>query len=128
MIKATPTPDKKPVPSRKKSRISMFTQDFVSFLWEFSVLGLAIGVIIGGAVNVLVQSIVAGIVTPILQLVVPSDALKNLSYTVHGVTFSFGPVINAFINFLIVAIIIFVTMKVFVFRGKKIKKKKLSPD
>jgi len=109
-----------------KSKIKAMKEEFVGFLWENSVMGLAIGVIIGGSVNTFVQSLVSGILTPLIQLVIPSNAFKDLSYTYNGVKFVFGPLISAFLNFLLVALIVFLAIKFFMFKGGKIEREKIS--
>lgn len=110
---------------KKKSRLKAMQEEFMGFLWEYSVLGLAVGVIIGGAVNSFVQSLVSGVLTPLIQLVIPSDALKNLNYTYAGVTFAFGPLLSSFLNLLLVALIIFLFVKFLLLKGGKIEKEKL---
>src|SRR5579883_880379 len=109
-----------------RSRIKGVKDEFMGFLWEYSVMGLAIGVIIGGAVNSFVQSLVNGILTPLIQLIFPTQGLKDLSYTYDGATFSFGPLISAFLNLLLVALIIFLAIKYLFFKGGKIDKSKIS--
>ena len=113
---------------KKKTKFRMFKDEFSFFLWENSVLGLAIGVIIGGAVNVFVQSLVVGILTPLIQLVIPMDTLKGLTYNYHGVNFAFGPLISAFLNLLLIALIVFLAVKYLIFRGGKVERSKLTRD
>ena len=112
----------------KKNRLRTFKDEFGFFLWENSVMGLAIGVIIGGAVNAFVQSLVAGVLTPLIQLVIPSNTLKGLTYTYNGVNFAFGPLITAFLNLLLIAMIVFFTVKYLIFRGGKIERSKFTRD
>lgn len=115
-------------PAKRFAKFNGFKQEFTGFLWEFSVMGLAIGVVIGGAVNAFVSTLVQGILTPLIQLVIPSETLKSLTYQYNGVTFSFGPFLNAFINLLLVALIVFLAVKFLIFRGGKIERAKLGRD
>lgn len=114
--------------TKKKGKIRTMKEEFVGFLWEYSVVGLAIGVIIGGAVNAFVQSLVSGVLTPLIQLVLPFDTLKGLVYTYNNVNFAFGPLISAFLNLVIIAMVIFFTVKYLLFKGGKIERNKLSRD
>ncbi len=98
-------------------------EEFANFLWEHS-LGLAIGVVIGGSVNNLVQSLVTGILTPLIQLIIPAGAFKDLKYTTGDVTFAFGPLIIAFLNFLLIALIVFCLVKYLIFKGGVIDRDK----
>lgn len=111
---------------RKKGKIRSIKDEFMTFLWDYQVMGLAIGVIIGGSVNVFVQSLVSGVITPFIQLFIPSEAFRDLSYTFNGVTFAFGPLLSSFLNLLLIALIIFLSVKYLLFRGGKIEREKIS--
>lgn len=111
---------------KKKGKIHSIKEEFMTFLWDYQVMGLAIGVIIGGSVNVFVQSLVTGVITPFIQLFIPSEAFRDLSYTFNGVTFAFGPLLSSFLNLLLIALIIFLSVKYLLFRGGKIEREKIS--
>jgi large conductance mechanosensitive channel len=111
---------------RRKGKIRSIKDEFMTFLWDYQVMGLAIGVIIGGSVNVFVQSLVSGVITPFIQLFIPSEAFRDLSYTFNGVTFAFGPLLSSFLNLLLIALIIFLSVKYVLFRGGKIEREKIS--
>jgi len=98
-----------------------FANEFMEFLREYSILGIAMGLVIGGAVTTLVQSIVNGLITPLIQLIVPAGLLKDLVYTVGTVEFKIGPVIDALLNFIIVALLFFIFVKV-IFKKDKVSK------
>lgn len=113
-------------PKKKKKILRSMKEEFMTFLWDYQVMGLAIGVIIGGSVNVFVQSLVNGVITPFIQLFIPSEAFRDLSYTFNGVTFAFGPLLSSFLNLLLIALIIFLSVKYLLFRGGKIEREKIS--
>lgn len=98
-----------------------FINEFKEFLNEYKVIGIAAGLVIGSAVTSLVQSIVVGIITPALQMLIPSEAIRGLGWTFNGVTFQFGAVIAAFINFVIIAFLFFLMVKV-VLKKEKVTK------
>jgi large conductance mechanosensitive channel len=79
-------------------------KEFLAFLKEYGVIGLAIAVIIGGQLNELVKSVVDGILMPLVTLVLPSG-INWQEWTV-GVLLP-GKVLAALINFLIVAWLVF---------------------
>lgn len=83
--------------------------EFMKFLKEYGVVGLAIGVIIGSKAGELVKAIVDGLLMPIIGLVLPSGDWKEL---VIG-PFQIGLVLAALINFTIVAFMIFIVAKKF---------------
>jgi large conductance mechanosensitive channel len=86
-------------------------REFIDFLKQYGVIGLAIAVIIGGKLNLLVTSIVNDFLTPLLfQPALKAAGVENiyqLSY--HGIMY--GKVVGALIDFLLVAIIVFIFAK-----------------
>lgn len=81
--------------------------EFMNFLKEYSVIGLAIGVIIGSKAGELVKAIVDGLLMPIVGMLLPSGDWQSL---VVG-PFQVGVVLGALINFLIVAYLVFLFAK-----------------
>ena len=77
--------------------------EFMKFLKEYGVIGLAIGVIIGSKAGELVKSIVDGLLMPIVGMVLPSGNWQEL---VIG-PFQVGVVLAALVNFIIVAFLVF---------------------
>lgn len=86
-------------------------KEFVGFLKQYGVIGLAIAVIIGGKLNLLVTSLVNDLITPvILQPALKAAGVASiyeLSY--NGVMY--GKVLGAAIDFLVVAFLVFVFAK-----------------
>ena len=81
--------------------------EFMKFLKEYSVIGLAIGVIIGSKAGELVKAVVDGLLMPIVGMLLPSGDWQEL---VVG-PFAIGVVLAALINFIIVAFLIFLFAK-----------------
>ena len=86
-------------------------REFVSFLKLYGVIGLAIAVIIGGKLNLLVTSVVNDLLTPLLfQPALKAAGVENIALlSFNGIMY--GKVIAAMIDFLIVAIIVFIFAK-----------------
>ena len=82
-------------------------KEFIAFLKEYGVIGLAIAVIIGGKLNDLVTSIVQGILMPIVSFFVPNGAWRTATLDIGSVHLNIGPVAGALIDFLIVALMVF---------------------
>jgi len=97
-------------------------KEFIAFLKEYGVIGLAIAVIIGGKLNDLVSAIVSGILMPIVSFFVPGGAWRTATLDVGSVHFLIGPVVGSAIDFLIVALIVFLLSKA-VLREKEVHKK-----
>jgi large conductance mechanosensitive channel len=95
-------------PPAKKS----FIQEFVEFLEKFSVIGLAIAFVIGQAASKLISAFVNDMITPLVGLLTPNVGdLNKVQLTVGNSTFSYGDLISNVINFLIIALIVFLAYK-----------------
>jgi len=107
---------------KKKEAVHVaMMHEFRDFLKEYKILGIAAGLVIGSAVTTLTQSIVVGLITPLLQMLIPSDQLKTLVFNVNGANLQIGLILTAFINFLVVALMFFIFVKVFM-RKEKVTK------
>ncbi len=97
-------------------------KEFIEFLKQYGVIGLAIGVIIGGKLNELVSSLVNDLLMPLLfQPALKAanvDDIRKLSY--NGILY--GKVLGSMVDFLIVAWVIFAIAK-FILREQKVAKK-----
>lgn len=86
-------------------------KEFMAFLKQYGVVGLAIAVIIGGKLNLLVTSLVNDLLTPLILQPALNAAgvskLENLSY--NGVLY--GKVLASTLDFMIVAFIVFLFAK-----------------
>lgn len=102
----------------KAAKAHGMVNEFREFLKEYKIIGIAAGLVIGSAVTALVQSIVIGLITPALQLLIPSESLKAMVFHVNGVNFQVGMVISAMINFLIIALMFFIFVKIFLKKEK----------
>lgn len=87
------------------------TKEFFSFLKQYGIVGLAIAVIIGGKLNEFIGSIVNDLIMPII-LTIPLKAagVDEIAKLQVGGIF-YGKVIGAGINFIIVALVIFLFAK-----------------
>jgi large conductance mechanosensitive channel len=87
-------------------------KEFVQFLKNYGVIGLAIAVIIGGKLNELVTSFVNDLMMPLVfQPALKAanvDDIRKLSY--NGILY--GKVLGSFLDFIIVAIIVFIISKI----------------
>ena len=81
--------------------------EFKDFIARGNVMDMAIGVIIGGAFMAIVNSLVNDIINPFIKLI--SGGGTEVSGTEHGI--DFGSFISAIINFLIIAVIVFLLVK-----------------
>ena len=87
-----------------------FLKEFKEFAMRGNVMDLAVGVIIGGAFKGIVDSLVNDVVSPLIGLVAKKD-FSALVFTVLGVEVHYGAFITAVINFIIMAFVIFLFVK-----------------
>jgi len=90
-----------------------FMKEFKEFIAKGNVMDMAIGIIIGGAFTAIVTSLVANIINPLITLITGgSTGVGGLQIVVNETTtIDFGAFISAIINFLIVALIVFLLVK-----------------
>jgi large conductance mechanosensitive channel len=81
--------------------------EFLAFLKQYGVIGLAIAVIIGGKANALVTALVDGIFMPIVTFFIPGGAWRTATLDVGSIHLLLGPVLGATVDFLIVAYLVF---------------------
>ena len=98
-----------------------FNKDFMDFIQKYQVIGLAVAVVIGAAATKLVNSIVADIIMPIVGVVTPDGNWREAILHVGPAKFLIGDFIGAIIDFLIIACVIFLTVK-YVMKGDVSKK------
>lgn len=87
-----------------------FFAEFKEFIMRGNVLDLAVGVIIGAAFQAIVTSLTSDIISPILGIFGGMN-FDQLTLEINGATICYGKFITAVINFLIMAFIIFLIVK-----------------
>lgn len=100
----------KPAPSAPAAPKG-FTAEFMAFLSKYGVIGLAIAVIIGGAAGSLVSALVSDILMPIITFFIPGGAWRDATWVIGPIVLSVGHFIGVFIDFLIIALVVFLIMK-----------------
>ena len=88
-------------------------KEFGDFIKRGNVLDLAVAVVIGGAFSTIVTSLVEYIITPLIGILTGGIDLKSsLIVTVGDAHLCFGALIQAIIEFLIIALAVFLLIKV----------------
>lgn len=118
-----------------------FLQDFKEFAMKGNIIDMAVGVIVGGAFGKIVSSLVNDIIMPLVSLITGGDGYKNLKYVitearpatadgvaaVEEVAVNYGLFIQNIVDFLIIALSIFVALRVVMKFMKKEKEAKETP-
>ena len=86
--------------------------EFKEFISRGNVIDLAVGVIIGGAFGKIVTSVVNDILMPLIGVVIGGLNFSGLTLKVKDATINYGMFIQNVIDFLIVAVCIFIFIKI----------------
>ena len=81
-------------------------KEFREFITRGNVIDLAVAVIIGLAFTAIINAIVSGLITPLIGMIGGND-FSDLDFKINGSTFEYGLVINAVIQFLLIAAAVF---------------------
>lgn len=95
--------------------MSKFLNEFKQFAMRGNVLDMAVGVIIGGAFTAIVNSLVNDMLMPLLSLLTGGFDFSGLCIALgegeNAATINYGSFISAIINFLLIALVIFLIIK-----------------
>ena len=89
---------------------------------------MAVGIIIGGAFTAIVSSLVADIITPIIGMLMGGIDFSSLAVTVGSANLTYGNFIQAIINFLLVAWVLFMIVKAMNKMKRKEEEKPAEPE
>ena len=85
---------------------------FLSFIREQGVVGLAVGFILGGAISKLVISIVNDLINPLVGILLGRvGQLKGMYLAVGSARIMWGSFVSSFIDFLIIACVVYFGVK-----------------
>ena len=86
-------------------------KEFKEFISKGNVVDLAVGVIIGGAFGKIVSSLVDNILMPLIGLLLGGVNFSELSFKVKDATVNYGLFIQNIVDFLIIALCVFLIVK-----------------
>lgn len=105
-----------------------FFEEFRAFISRGNVMDMAVGIIIGGAFTSIVSSLVEDIINPILGCFGGMN-FDSLSLSLIGdATLNYGKFITAIINFLIMAFVVFLIVKIMNTAADRFIKKKTKEE
>ena len=121
---------------KTKESVTGFWKEFQDFAIKGDVIDLAVGIIIGGAFNTVIQSLVNDIIMPIFGRILGDAAFSELFINLSDTHFDtlaeavaagapvikYGLFLTNVLNFLIVAFTIFLVLKFFFRRKKEVEK------
>ena len=88
-----------------------FLEEFKTYDIRGNVMDLAVGVIVGGAFSAITTSLINDIIMPVVGIFVSEASFADLSVTIGGAQITYGNFIQAVVNFLIMAFVVFCMVK-----------------
>lgn len=86
-------------------------KEFKEFISRGNVMDLAVGVIIGGAFQAIITSLVNDVIMPVITMITGKADFSDLVVNIGSAKLGIGNFISAVINFLIIALVIFFMVK-----------------
>ena len=87
-----------------------FIEEFKAFALRGNVMDMAIGVIIGGAFQAIIKSFIDNIVNPLVGVVFQVD-FSSVVISLGTVNLMIGAFISSVINFILLALVLFIMVK-----------------
>ena len=88
-------------------------KEFKEFISKGNVMDMAVGVIIGGAFSKIVTALVECILMPIIGVISGGKSVEDMSIMVGNAAIGYGAFIQAIIDFLLIALVLFIILKAF---------------
>ena len=85
--------------------------EFKEFIEQGNAMDMAVGIIIGGAFTAIVTALTTNIINPLITVITGGGTDMTGALVVPGTEIDFGAFISACINFLIIAIVVFLLVK-----------------
>jgi large conductance mechanosensitive channel len=105
-----------------RKKVSAVLEEFKNFALKGNVVDLAIGVIIGAAFGKIIDSLVKQIIMPAISIILPGEqGYLTWKWVINGKEIPYGLFIGEIVNFLIVALALYIFIVKFL--GMIMKKK-----
>lgn len=99
-----------------------FINEFKEFAFRGNVLDLAVGVVIGAAFTTIVTSLVEDIIMPLVGMLTGGNDISDLSIKIGTANLAYGSFLQAVVNFLIIALVVFMFIKIINTASAKFKR------
>ena len=86
-------------------------KEFKEFAMKGNIVDLAVAVIIGGAFGKIVAALTDSIIMPIIAMVLGKGGMAEVSFTVGHTVFPIGKFLQAVIDFILIAFVLFIIIK-----------------
>lgn len=123
--------------NKGKKKVGSFAKDFKAFATKGNIIDMAVGVIIGSAFTKIVNSLVTEIISPLLGTITGKVDFSSLFISLNGVKYdsivlakaanapiiNYGIFISNIIDFLIVALVLYIFIRIVIKSVKKEEEK-----
>ncbi len=99
--------------AKAENAVKKELNDFKEFISRGNVIDMAVGVIIGGAFGKIVTSLVSDVLMPLIGVLLGGLDFSSLSIKINNANIAYGAFIQSIVDFLIIAVCIFVMIKLF---------------
>lgn len=113
-----------------RERMKKFLEEFKAFAMRGNVMDLAVGVIIGGAFSAITNSLINDIINPILGMIAGDNTalVESLQFSLPGGgQLMLGSFLNAILNFIVMAFVVFCMVKALNKLSRKKEKEAVPP-
>ncbi len=86
-------------------------KEFREFAMKGNIVDLAVAVIIGGAFGKIVTALTNSLIMPIIAMILGKGGMSDVSFTVGNTVFPVGIFLQAVIDFILVALVLFLIIK-----------------
>jgi len=86
-------------------------KEFKEFAMKGNIVDLAVAVIIGGAFGKIVTGLTNALIMPIIALLLGKGGVADVSFTIGSTVFPIGLFIQAVIDFILIALVLFLVVK-----------------
>ena len=98
-----------------RKKVSAMLEEFKTFAFKGNVVDLAIGVIIGAAFGKIIDSLVKHIIMPFISVIMPGQqSYLTWKWVINGKDVPYGLFIGEIVNFLIVALALYIFIVKFI--------------
>jgi large conductance mechanosensitive channel len=101
-----------------------FIKEFKEFAMKGNIVDLAVAVIIGGAFGKIVTGLTNAIIMPIISLILGKGGMADVKFMIGSTTFPVGEFLQAVIDFILIALVLFTIIKTM---NSALKKKEAAP-
>lgn len=86
-------------------------KEFKEFAMKGNIVDLAVAVIIGTAFGKIVTTLTSSLIMPVIELILGKGGISDLSFSIGATVFPIGIFIQAIVDFILIAFVLFLVIK-----------------